>query len=439
MLGVMNSAEFGDDSGALEPRDAEAALDRCRTLMGQINALQAELAEAAAEAAGLIESTGTLGWGFKSVVHRLSHELHISGREAKHYLDVGEGLPERPTLTKACRDGALGLAAASTITRSTDGHNEELIVQDALELSSSQLARVCSALRRVKAHDAPDEPTTDSFHLALDRRTDRWSFSGTLNATAGAALEQVIAQRRNELSGAGHWATGVEAFIDVFTNGPGTVSDRFVALLNVDVVEFERHLADRDDNCGLPTTGGTGVTTQAGQAVSDEEIDRLFNGVRLRWVIRRDGHPLWVSQQSRTPPNWMRQVLRVDQPECAVDTCGRRAGLHAHHMTHWEDKPETKFQGLALLCGHHHRVLHRQPDYRLRGHPNKERVYVVVDENGDVVHPQPHLRDRGDRPPNVVGPRPPAGETLSQFGLGIIIEHALRAPPAEGRTAQKPG
>ena len=39
--------------------------------------------------------------------------------------------------------------------------------------------------------------------------------------------------------------------------------------------------------------------------------------------------------------------------------CGARAGLHAHHIWHWEDGGPTELWNLLLVCPFHHRLHHR--------------------------------------------------------------------------------
>ncbi len=45
---------------------------------------------------------------------------------------------------------------------------------------------------------------------------------------------------------------------------------------------------------------------------------------------------------------------------------------HAHHLTHWADGGDTALDNLALLCGHHHRVIHSSP-WQIRLNPHDKR------------------------------------------------------------------
>jgi hypothetical protein len=57
---------------------------------------------------------------------------------------------------------------------------------------------------------------------------------------------------------------------------------------------------------------------------------------------------------------WTALVLR--DRHCTFPACTRPPLMcHAHHLRHWADGGTTTLHNLALLCGHHHRVIHHTP------------------------------------------------------------------------------
>jgi hypothetical protein len=61
-----------------------------------------------------------------------------------------------------------------------------------------------------------------------------------------------------------------------------------------------------------------------------------------------------------TPALWTALVVR--DRHCTFPGCRRPPLMcHAHHIVHWADGGETSLDNLALLCGHHHRVIHHTP------------------------------------------------------------------------------
>ncbi|MDY7101616.1 MAG: HNH endonuclease signature motif containing protein, partial [Actinomycetota bacterium] len=58
------------------------------------------------------------------------------------------------------------------------------------------------------------------------------------------------------------------------------------------------------------------------------------------------------------PPNQWKAVATRDGG-CRFPGCDRPPRwCHAHHLQHWTDGGRTDLDNLALLCGHHHRLIH---------------------------------------------------------------------------------
>ncbi len=436
MMVVMDSAGFfqggegGDDGsgrGAGSGVDRVESLARCaRRITGQINALQAELSGVVAELADAIDADPEgLGFGFRSLEHRVSHELHLSAAEAKKYLTVGRGAAERPALSGAFANGELGLTAAEVITRSSDAHTESDLVRYANDLSVNQLQRTCAQKRRVTDPTPPPDEVIDHVSL-LGHPDGGFAMNARWTEAHGRAIQEQLAQTQAELSyrkpdGTMHYATKAEALWHLLSNGGGAVNDRFLAMFTIDLDAFEE-------------SGGTeGVAAPDGAPITGDEIDEIFDQrIRARWMLRRGGHPVWVSHETRLAPGWMRQVLGTMQPECVIDGCGITTGLHAHHVVHWEDRQETSVDGLAMICGHHHHTLHDHPDLRLRRHPELPGVFMVVDAEGTRWKPPPRVTKPDDvRPPQVDGPSKPLGESLTEYGLDCYLERLCKPPPDE--------
>jgi hypothetical protein len=90
-------------------------------------------------------------------------------------------------------------------------------------------------------------------------------------------------------------------------------------------------------------------------------------------VLDTTGEVLDVGRLRRlvTPAQWTALVLR--DRHCTFPACTRPPVMcHAHHLTHWADGGGTNLHNLALLCGHHHRVIHHTP-WQIRLHPTDRR------------------------------------------------------------------
>jgi hypothetical protein len=87
-------------------------------------------------------------------------------------------------------------------------------------------------------------------------------------------------------------------------------------------------------------------------------------------VLGGHGEVLDVGRTRRlvTAALWTALVLR--DRHCTFPGCTRPPIMcHAHHLTHWINGGETNLDNLALLCGHHHRVIHHTP-WQIRLNPD---------------------------------------------------------------------
>ena len=86
-------------------------------------------------------------------------------------------------------------------------------------------------------------------------------------------------------------------------------------------------------------------------------------------VLGSQGEVLDVGRLRRlvTTAIWIALVIR--DRHCTFPGCRRPPIMcHAHHIIHWISGGETSLDNLALLCGHHHRVIHHAP-WRIRLSP----------------------------------------------------------------------
>ena len=64
------------------------------------------------------------------------------------------------------------------------------------------------------------------------------------------------------------------------------------------------------------------------------------------------------SRRTRFIPPAIRRAIALRDRGCAFPSCTHDRFLHAHHIHHWLHGGETSVNNLALLCMHHHRIVH---------------------------------------------------------------------------------
>ena len=90
-----------------------------------------------------------------------------------------------------------------------------------------------------------------------------------------------------------------------------------------------------------------------------ETVKRLTcDGSLITIVEDEEGTPLDVGRKRRTVTTALRRALWSRDRHCTFPGCHNRCYVDAHHIEHWADGGDTSLDNLALLCTHHHTLLH---------------------------------------------------------------------------------
>ena len=96
-------------------------------------------------------------------------------------------------------------------------------------------------------------------------------------------------------------------------------------------------------------------------------------------VLDGAGQVLDAGRTRRTATGPLRRALTVRDAGCVFPGCDRPARwCDAHHIVSWADDGPTDLANLALLCGHHHRVIHTDHGWQIR---------IAADELPELLPP----------------------------------------------------
>ena len=142
------------------------------------------------------------------------------------------------------------------------------------------------------------------------------------------------------------------------------------------LVELSRRMLDTD---GLPSRGGypahLAVTIDlhtshpgigagildTGAPISATDVRRIgCDCTVLPVLLGTDGIPLDAGRAIRVFTKELRRAVEVRDIGCAFPGCPRPASWsQVHHIVHWADGGPTSLDNAVLLCGAHHRLIHR--------------------------------------------------------------------------------
>lgn len=360
---------------SLGEQDLVAALDAAHRLAQRLNALQLTLVReldgrGTARAQG---ASGTAVW--------LRERLRLTIPAARRLVDLAAALDDgrNDGARQALVDGAITAEQARVITDTvTTVHSAAgaavadkaagVLVEWAGQFDPTLLRRMSTRILDHVAPNVADDAAKAALdadarradrdrHLTLSEQTDgRLRLAGTLDAETAGLLRAAI----DPLSG----PSGPDD-----TRTPG--QRRHDAL--ADVCRLALRTGELPTHGGEPaqivvTTGYDSLSQQlgvgaldTGLALTPQTVRRLAcDAAILPAVLGGNGQPLDVGRQRRLVNGPLRRALVLRDRGCAFPGCDRPPRwCDAHHIQHWSDGGSTSLTNAVLLCGYHHRHVHK--------------------------------------------------------------------------------
>jgi hypothetical protein len=313
---------------------------------------------------------GWAKWNFASCAQWLAWRCGIGRSAAREKVRVAHALRDVPLIAAAFEAGRLSYSKVRALTRAANAANEQALLAYALDVDAVKVEQRCRQIRNVQPESVEDALRAWRRRSLTVFRNDA---RGTLTISVELPVEEgeVIVQALEKAVQAGEVAKGPEF------GEEGWHAQQADAL----VVVAKRYLGgdtpERVMGEGSDTGRSAGVTTAdryqvvvhvdesalrggAGQSeLPVETIRRLACDGSIR-VVTEDarGDPLDVGRRHRIVPPALRRALWARDRGCTFPGCGNRRFVDAHHLKHWVHGGETTLENTALLCTHHHRLVH---------------------------------------------------------------------------------
>jgi hypothetical protein len=396
----------------MSPQDrVEVLFGRLAELMGQRNAIDAQLVQIAAEfdAGDLAGSTGV-----RSVTALMAWKTGSSTTNAQTMTAIARRMAEFPRCMAAMREGRLSLDQVGIIAARAGQGSDAHYAQLAEVATVSQLRTAIKLEPRPEPVPDPDlipDPATDRGPTLTKTRSDAHSICYRLRlpSVEAAAFDAAVQSHRDALV--------VEYTRD--PDNPGGDEDPSVRQWPSKGAAFMRLVyAGWDaDVAARPHGQRTSVIVHVdlAQRVAALHLGPLLSDADRRYLLcdatcevwfERDGEPIGAGRSTRVINRRLRRALEHRHPTCVVPGCGATVGLHAHHLRHWEDGGATELDNLVLVCPYHHRMHHRGLITITGPAPD----VVVTDSAGRRLQPGSLARPPTEAPPAAASYRGPTGE-----------------------------
>jgi hypothetical protein len=357
-------------------------------------------------------------------------------RSASRLLRLAHRLKELPQTAAGLRAGTVTLDKVDALSRIASSDNEEVLLQWAATATAEQLRTLAAGyLRSVKAtEDAFARRAARSVTYHFDDFGDlnlRARLPGEQGAVVTKALEAAVEELRAETEGGSEAgrrpeADAADALIAVADSylAAGTAArsntERFQVVISTERNPVTGELFDArlPKDIPLPIESALRLTCDC----SVVEMGTL------------NGEPFDIGRKSRRPSTAMRRALAKRDGCCRFPGCSRKAYLDAHHIKHWTKGGATSLDNLALLCWHHHRLVH------------EGRYDVKMDGRGVITFLRPDGSAVPERPPTCelsraeieaaadllyATPAEPHWIDPLDLDLAVTVLHQLERPPPE--------
>ncbi|CAN3130294.1 DUF222 domain-containing protein [Mycobacterium sp. smrl_JER01] len=420
----------------------EVLFDELAELTGQRNAIDGQIVQIAAQ----IDREGLWGaTGARSLAGLMAWKTGSAPRHGKTIAAIAARLAEFPRCTEELAAGRLSLDQVGVIAEGAGAGSDEHYAELASVATVGQLRTAIKLEPRPDTREDPDpDPDLDDDPRPAPTPPPRPSISKTCTGeftcwkitlpTIEAALfeaalrshhDALITQWRHDhptedhpttdspdpdspdlysQEPTGHGDAGEDgrrppmpdaaaAFMELVTAGWDAEATRrphghhTTVVVHVDIAERVAALH----------LGPTLTTAQRQYLSCDATCEVWFN---------RDGQPLGAARTTRTISRRLRRALEHRDRTCVIPGCAATRGLHAHHITHWEDGGPTELDNLVLVCPYHHRCHHRG----LITITGPAPTLTITDATGREITPRSLARPPTTTPPTAAPYPGPTGE-----------------------------
>jgi hypothetical protein len=391
--------------------------DRLAVIVGQLNALHAQLVDLVAEARA---TNAWAGVGIRSLTHWLTWKAGVSNPHAAQLVRLAEAKATHPRITETFAAGRLTVDQAAVAVK-VPAYCDAQVAEIAPLASVNQLHTIVRCSQPVTSPAAaPAAEEDEDWFKAWFSDDGRYHLAGDLSPDRGRIVDDALSAARDRLrADSDIRPTLVDALVDMAEASleptPGAGGGRGVRI-----------------NLFLDPTAPIPATWADGTTVPDVIRDHLSCDGLLSPVFTDGARPVSVGRSRRIPPEHTRRLVMHRDKACRVPWCRARRHLDVHHLDHWLHHGNTNYERLITLCSRCHRAVHHGA-LGISGDPCDPDGLTFTDHLGRTLTGQPRVAPPTGPPPEPEQPyEHPLGEPLSSRDVAAALpDPPQHAPPDE--------
>jgi hypothetical protein len=288
----------------------------------------------------------------------------ISTPTARAYTHLAEKAWDIPQLVSGLCAGDLSFDKVRAVAEVATPETDRELADQAREHSVRQLTELART-RQVPSDDMAESHHQRRFLRFNDRfRTATVQLPSESYAETKACLE--ARARKVPSDGETPWDQRLcDAFMEVIRSS--TTSSPYVVVAHVPLDALVDESGEATELAGELERDGL---------ISRETVRRIACDATIVIGVDDDvGHTMYEGRARREPTDAQRrEVMRRDR-HCRFPGCTNVTFTNSHHVVPWKPDGRTDLDNLALLCLHHHRLVHTR-GWSMSGNANEELTFL---------------------------------------------------------------
>lgn len=264
----------------------------------------------------------------------------------------------------------LSRCVANPRVRDRFAEDEAMLVTTATKVNADQLVGVVEQWIRVHDQEGaqPHDPEHDTVNA--NQVGDRVKINADLGLENGIPLLAALNERNDQLWRRDRAVVDVNPDDELATRTPGNRRAEALVGLVLDGAGAESNprrrealftvLVDHETFLSGTLHPGSVLETVDGSVIPIDIAERWLCDSRWQLLVQdAAGEVLMLGREERYANRAIRRALAARDRGCAAPGCSAPVSqCDAHHVTWWEHEGLSNVDDMALLCRHHHRMVH---------------------------------------------------------------------------------